>query len=259
MEILHHVIAPEDFQIVIDIAKEAGREIMKIYDDPNNNWDVELKKDDSPLTLADRRSHEVIDAKLSAHFPEIPILSEEGKDIPHSVRKDWPCYWCVDPLDGTKEFIKKNGQFTVNIALMVNNEPVFGVIYIPVLDVIYYGQKDKGSYKTENGTTTAIHSLKKTGSLVAVGSKSHRSSQEDDYLSQFDVKEVISIGSSLKFCLVAEGKAQIYYRHGPTMEWDTAAGHAIALYSGAHISQPNGDVFEYNKPNLLNPSFVCRA
>jgi 3'(2'), 5'-bisphosphate nucleotidase len=259
MDIQSLVLRDEDIQIVIDIAKEAGREIMKIYNYAHNDWDIELKKDDSPLTLADRRSHEVIECKLAAHFPEIPILSEEGKDIPYSVRKDWRCYWCVDPLDGTKEFIAKNGEFTVNIALMVNNEPVLGVIYVPVQDVVYYGQKGKGSYKAKNGTTTAIRCLKKTRSLVAVGSKSHRSGQEDQYLSQLDVKEVVSVGSSLKFCLVAEGKAQIYYRYGPTMEWDTAAGHAIALHSGATISQPNGDAFVYNKPDLLNSSFICSA
>lgn len=253
------MISQEDVQIVIDIAKEAGEEIMKIYHGSDKEWDVEHKKDDSPLTLADRRSHEVIDRKLTVHFPEIPILSEEGKDIPFSVRKDWRCYWCVDPLDGTKEFIAKNGEFTVNIALMVNNEPVFGVIYVPAQEIIYYGQKGKGTYKISDGTKRAIYCLKKTMSLVAVGSKSHRTDQEDQYLSQFDVKEVVSVGSSLKFCLVADGKAQIYYRYGPTMEWDTAAGHAIALYSGATVTKPNGDVFEYNKPDLLNSSFVCNA
>lgn len=249
----------EDIQALLAIAKEAGAEIMKIYTDPNADWGIETKKDDSPLTLADRRSHEVIESKLSANYPEIPILSEEGKDIPYSVRKDWSCYWCVDPLDGTKEFIAKNGQFTVNIALIVNNVPVIGVIYIPAEDVMYYGQEGVGSFKTAEGLTTAIHCIPKTTSIIAVGSKSHRSSQEDEFLAQYDVKEVVSVGSSLKFCLVAEGKAQIYYRHGPTMEWDTAAGHAIAANSGAKVSQPNGDVFSYNKPNLLNSSFVCSA
>lgn len=249
----------KDIQVVLSIAKDAGGEIMKIYNDPSYDWNIATKKDNFPLTLADRKSHEVIESKLTTHFPNIPLLSEEGRDIPYSVRKDWPCYWCVDPLDGTKEFIAKNGQFTVNIALIVNNEPVLGVIYIPVQDITYYGQHGKGSYKIEKGTTTAIYSQKKASALVAVGSKSHRSSLEDEYLSQFDIQEVVSIGSSLKFCLVAEGKAQLYYRHGPTMEWDTAAGQAIAVHSGAHMSQANGDVFAYNKPDLLNPSFVCRA
>lgn len=246
----------KDIRAVIDIARKAGEAILKVYHADMDQWEIRQKSDDSPLTLADRTSHRVIHDGLKHLFPEIPILSEEGKDIPYEKRKHMDRYWCVDPLDGTKEFISRNGEFTVNIALIVGNEPVFGVIYVPATDELYYGMEGRGSFKEAEGKTQRIQASA-NDNPVAVGSKSHKTQEEEVFLSALDIRNVVSIGSSLKFCLIAEGKAQVYYRHGPTMEWDTAAGHAIAVASGARMARANGSAFVYNKPSLVNGSFVC--
>jgi len=245
-----------DVPAVTDIARKAGKAILDVYHAGMDKWEIQQKSDDSPLTRADTASHRIISDGLKHLFPEIPILSEEGKDIPYEKRKNMDRYWCVDPLDGTKEFISRNGEFTVNIALIVGNEPIFGVIYVPVTDVLYYGMKGQGSFKTAAGKTQRIQSSA-SNNPVAVGSKSHSTVEEEAFLSALDIRNVVSIGSSLKFCLIAEGKAQVYYRHGPTMEWDTAAGHAIAVASGARMINADGSAFVYNKPSLVNGSFVC--
>ena len=246
----------KDIPAVIDIARKAGKAILDVYHTDMSQWEIQQKRDDSPLTLADMASHRVIHDGLKHLFPEIPILSEEGKDIPYEKRMDMDRYWCVDPLDGTKEFISRNGEFTVNIALIVKNEPIFGVIYVPATDELYYGMEGRGSFKVVAGKTERIQASA-NDNPVAVGSKSHKTVEEEAFLSSLNIRNVVSVGSSLKFCLIAEGKAQVYYRHGPTMEWDTAAGHAIAVASGARMTNADGSAFVYNKPSLVNGSFIC--
>ncbi|MEZ2336245.1 3'(2'),5'-bisphosphate nucleotidase CysQ [Mucilaginibacter sp. RCC_168] len=251
---------PIDLTQVNQIAKEAGAAILSIYNLSPENIGLTLKDDQSPLTAADKLSHEVIFNALTALTPQIPIISEEGRDIPYETRKNWPYFWCADPLDGTKEFIKHNGEFTVNIALIHQNTPVLGIIYIPVTGELYYGGQNIGSWKeSRDGTTTHLHADVSSTGWIAAGSRSHASPEETAVLSQYPVKETISVGSSLKFCLIAEGRAHIYYRHGPTMEWDTAAGQAIATFSGAKMTLLNGEPFLYNKVSLLNQGFLCKV
>jgi 3'(2'), 5'-bisphosphate nucleotidase len=247
-----------EIEKINEIAINAGKAIMEIYD-RESSLEVDYKADSSPLTLADKAAHQVIQKALEELYPEIPIISEEGKDIPFVNRSDWKRFWLVDPLDGTKEFIKKNKQFTVNIALIENNQPVLGVIYAPALETLYYGSKGRGAYKIKGGKVENISvSGRSEGELTAVRSGSHASPEEDEVLERFNVKNSISKGSSLKFCMVAEGTADIYYRFGPTMEWDTGAGHAILeaaggrVYLGSTMENP----FIYNKENLLNGSFL---
>ncbi len=240
------------------IAHDAGKAILAIYHDSNFSQVVDFKADDSPLTLADKASHEVIVDALAKLTPQIPIISEEGKDIAYDTRKDWEWFWLVDPLDGTKEFIKRNGEFTVNIALVHNHTPVLGIIYVPVKDVMYVGNAtQQQASKTEGGQTTALQVNRKTENLIAVRSRSHANEAEAALLEQHGVTDSISVGSSLKFCMVAEGKADIYYRHGPTMEWDTAAGQAIVTAAGGQVFANTGnEPFQYNKEVLLNGSFL---
>ncbi len=244
---------------ILDISKAAGNAILGIYYDEALSREVESKADNSPLTLADKASNQVIVDGLKEYFPDIPVLSEEGRTINYEERKKWSRFWLVDPLDGTKEFIKRNGEFTVNIALIEDGFPILGVIYAPVPDVLYIG--DAGnmiSYKiTGNEDRVDLKVNHKKGNRIAVGSRSHASQEEADLLNQYDVKDTISVGSSLKFCMVAEGKADIYYRHGPTMEWDTAAGQAIVESAGGSVQTfSTGKRFGYNKENLLNGSFL---
>lgn len=243
---------------LLAIARQAGLAILSVYNNAEEAGQVTLKEDLSPLTRADRLSHEIILHELTLLTPGIPVLSEEGQQIPYAIRKDWECYWCVDPLDGTKEFIKRNGEFTVNIALIYKNEPVLGVIYIPVQDVLYYGAEGMGSWKIADGQAPVhLHTDERASQWVAVGSRSHSAPEEAEVTARYPIVQRISAGSSLKFCLVAEGKAHFYYRHGPTMEWDTAAGHAIVRYSGGRLSRPAGEPFLYNKESLLNGPFIC--
>jgi len=258
-------------------AIEAGREILDVY---NTVFEVEQKSDNSPLTIADKRSHSIISNHLGSF--DLPILSEEGRDIAYSERKAWDRFWLVDPLDGTKEFIKRNGEFTVNIAFIEKCQPVLGVILVPVTGVLYSGAKGMGSYRLADTRTLQISS--KTGGQLSlvdiikaseklpvdrlkpsvytiVGSRSHQTPELHDYIEEKRTEvgnvDFISCGSSIKLCAVAEGRADIYPRLGPTMEWDTGAGHAIAECAGARVldyrtQQP----LRYNKENLLNPWFV---
>ena len=247
------------------IAIEAGKEILNIYHNADFSKIVDFKTDDSPLTTADKASHHVIMDQLNEKYPDIPIISEEGKEITYDDRHSWEYFWLVDPLDGTKEFIKKNGQFTVNIALIHNHKPVVGVIYTPVTQELYLATQggysedlEAGAYKQElPGKLKPISVNNKKEGLVAVRSSSHASDEEEDLLNKYGVTESIARGSSLKFCMVAEGKADIYYRHGPTMEWDTAAGQAVVECAGGKVLQGTGpEGFEYNKKVLLNGSFL---
>ncbi|MGG7664308.1 3'(2'),5'-bisphosphate nucleotidase CysQ [Dyadobacter sp. BHUBP1] len=247
-----------DIQILPAIAREAGNAIMGIYNDPAQSGEVERKADDSPLTLADKASHEVIVAALARHFPGIPVLSEEGRKIPFEERKNWHTYWCVDPLDGTKEFVKRNGEFTVNIALIRDRKPVMGVIHVPVTGVTYYADQAGGAWKTDAaGNAVRLQTSRADVGWTAVGSRSHGSPEEAAVLARYPVTNQISVGSSIKFCIIAEGLAHIYFRQGPTMEWDTAAGQAILECSGGKMTNALGEPFLYNKESLLNGSFLC--
>lgn len=249
-----------DLEKLLKIAVDAGEAILVVYNNPQEASLVKLKTDESPLTLADEASHLIIEQGLQTLTPAIPILSEEGAAIPYEDRQGWEYFWCVDPLDGTKEFIHRNGEFTVNIALIHKNTPVLGVIYVPVTGNLYYGGLEIGSFKrTVTGETQNLKVQADVPEWIAIGSRSHASPDEEAVLKNYPVVKSISAGSSLKFCYVAEGKAHIYYRHGPTMEWDTAAGQAIVTGSGGKLTMPNGEPFVYNKPSLLNSGFICKV
>jgi len=240
------------------LMKKLRPNILSIYE---GDMEIEIKEDKSPLTLADKYVHKEIESFLKENYP-YPILSEEGKDIEYSERKNWKKFWLVDPIDGTKEFIKKNGEFTVNIALIENGKPVFGAIYIPVKDILYYGDK-KGSFKVEDlstgekSTMLPDRNIKKTDKIKIVASRSHISEETKQFIESIEgEKEIISVGSSIKLCLVAEGIADIYPRFSPTMEWDIAAGHAIVNGANKRVIEEGKDTeIVYNKENLLNPNF----
>ncbi len=237
------------------IAVDAGKKILDIYENEDFSKTIDFKADDSPLTIADKASHIIIDKALNELNLNIPILSEEGVQPTYEQRKQWTSFWCVDPLDGTKEFINRNGEFTVNIALIEDGEPVLGVVYAPVTETMYTGVKGVGAFK--NGKKISVND--KQTDRVAVRSKSHAAPEEQAVLDRYNVVDQISVGSSLKFCMLAEGKADVYYRHGPTMEWDTAAGQAVVEAAGGRIFHDNTEnkLFRYNKENLLNGSFLC--
>lgn len=256
---MHTPLSQEDIQYLIDTAIKAGEEILTVYHNEALFNTVDFKADDSPLTLADERSHLVIEARLQQRFPQIPILSEEGSHTPYNERKSWNECWLVDPLDGTKEFIKRNGEFTVNIALIQNNTPVFGVIYVPATATLYWGGKEYGSFKQEEGQERQTLSIqRRTENLTAVGSRSHSGDEDRQVLAQYPITNFVSSGSSIKFCLVAEGKADIYYRGLPTMEWDTAAGQAIVEGAGGTVFMDDVPM-HYNRENLRNSSFMCKG
>ena len=256
-----------DLNDIKDIALEAGKTIMEIYD---KDFSIEYKDDKSPLTEADLASNDVIVRALEKY--DIPIMSEEGKMIEYDERKDWEYYWCIDPIDGTKEFIKKNGEFTVNIALIHKNTPILGVVYAPALGDMYMAKKGEGAYKSVLSATGSVLRedklpIKTNGtpekSLIVVASKSHLSEETQEFIDVVarSTEHVtrISKGSSLKLVMVAEGSADIYPRLAPTMEWDTAAADAIVRESGKMTYQFEGDEpVVYNKENLLNPWFIVK-
>ncbi len=243
---------------VCEIAKQAGTEIMKIY---TEGFEIEEKKDNSPLTTADLAAHTLIIEKLAALTPDIPKLSEESASISFIERSSWENYWLIDPLDGTREFIKRNGEFTVNIALITGNSPSLGVVYIPVQDICYFAAKNQGAYKQkQNQVAKPIRSRASTPASkpTICGSRSHAGESLkalQDKIGKFDL---ISMGSSIKMCLVAEGVADIYPRFGPTSEWDTAAAHCIVNEAGGAIVNTELETLSYNtKDSLLNPSFLA--
>jgi len=248
-----------DINKVCTIAKAAGAAIMEIY---TGEIEIEYKDDRSPLTAADKASHAVIVAGLEQAFPEIPILSEEGAAISYEERKQWSRFWLVDPLDGTKEFIKRNGEFTVNIALIEDDVPVAGVVYVPAQEKMYCGMVGEGAWvQIGAGEPVAIKVREPDheAGLTVVMSRSHPSPELEAYLKAIRIAEALPVGSSLKLCVVAEGLADLYPRLGPTMEWDTAAGHAVAEAAGAKVTTPEGKPLSYNKENLLNPFFIVRG
>ncbi|MCR3756009.1 MAG: 3'(2'),5'-bisphosphate nucleotidase [Sodalis sp. Psp] len=227
---------------------------MQVYDD-GHPLEMNQKQDDSPVTAADLASHTVIVAGLQALAPDIPILSEE--DLPEwSVCQHWRRFWLVDPLDGTKEFLRHNGEFTVNISLIDDGKPIIGVVYAPATDMLYAAEHGKAWKINENGEWLAI-TVKKVWPPLVVVSRSHGSNAKlQHYLSHLGKHKMITIGSSLKFCIVAEGTAQLYPRFGPTGIWDTAAGHAVAMAAGAHVSDWQGRTLDYTpRKSFLNPSF----
>lgn len=256
-------------KIVLEAAYEAGKEILKVY---NSGFEVEEKDDKSPLTLADKNAHQKIVEYLKA--TGYPVLSEEGRSIPYSERKDWEYFWMVDPLDGTKEFIKRNGEFTVNIALIHRQKAIMGVIYVPVKDVVYFGLEKLGAYKFENFSDAAVKKIdfiienatklpiKKNRKYTIVGSRSHMSLETEEFIKTKEEEkgevEILSRGSSLKLCMVAEGLADDYPRFAPTMEWDTAAGQAIVeAMGGKVINWKTKASMLYNRENLLNEWFLA--
>lgn len=246
-----------EYDALKSIAREAGEAILTIYQKEDFSVITDFKADNSPLTLADKESHNIISRRLEKLFPDIPVLSEEGKDISFDERRHWSRFWLVDPLDGTKEFINRNGEFTVNIALIENNKPIMGLIYIPVQHVFYFGKKGEEAFKEDTTTRTSLKTSLKTKELKAVGSRSHSSKEEQDFLRKMNVTELVSKGSSLKFCMIAEGNADVYFRFGPTMEWDTAAGQAIVEAAGGSVLDSEKNIFSYNKQSLRNGSFYC--
>jgi len=238
------------------IAEKAGQAILEIY--KTADFGVEIKSDNSPLTKADLAAHSIIVAELQQVTPDIPILSEESADIPFAERKTWNKYWLVDPLDGTKEFIKKNGEFTVNIALIENGNSILSVVYVPVQEIAYTAAKGYGAFKKEAGKRRQIHSHKPARNTpIVVGSRSHMSEGVRDYLKKLGEHELTAMGSSLKFCLVAEGKADLYPRLGLTSEWDTAAAQCIVEQAGGRVVTLDNQTLLYNsKDKLLNPYFM---
>ena len=260
--------------IAVRAAVEAGKKILEIYNDPSSDFGIERKADHSPLTVADKASHAVIRSFLSA--TPYPVLSEEGRLADYAERKDWATLWVVDPLDGTKEFIKRNGEFTVNIALVEKGVPVAGVIYVPVKEALYFALDGWGACKAAHVREVAeggnVETLAKEASrlplegakkdaFVVVASRSHLTPETEQYIRKLEQThrrvETLSSGSSLKICLVAEGSADVYPRFAPTMEWDTAAGHAIARAAGKEMRDAlTGEPLVYNKEDLLNPWFI---
>lgn len=244
--------------IAIRAAEEASAQILDVYN--SSDFQVDAKDDNSPLTLADKKSHEVIESFLKE--TNLPILSEEGKSIPFEVRKEWSHFWLIDPLDGTKEFIKRNGEFTVNIALIENQTPILGVVAVPVTGDVYYACKGTGAYLKKIDVEAPLAKrtpadLSKKG-LRIVASRSHMNEETETFIQKLDAPELIAAGSSLKFMLLASGAADVYPRFGPTMEWDTAAAHAVLNEVGLKVFKQNSDhELQYNKPDLLNPNFIC--
>ncbi|MGB0652275.1 MAG: 3'(2'),5'-bisphosphate nucleotidase CysQ [Thermoplasmatota archaeon] len=247
--------------VLLPIARKAGDAILEVYD--RGEVVVEAKADDSPLTQADLASHRVIRDALRAATPDIPVLSEESRAIPTAERRSWETLWIVDPLDGTKEFIKRNGEFTVNIALVTAGRTVAGIVHVPVTGTTYFGQAGRGAFKiTADGERAPITTRRpEAGEPVkVVASRSHMSPETEAFVARLGPSELVSSGSSLKFCLVAEGTAHLYPRLAPTMEWDTAAAQAVLEAAGGAVLRYEDRMpLDYNREELLNPFFIATA
>jgi 3'(2'), 5'-bisphosphate nucleotidase len=242
---------------VVQLAKRAGTAILEIYD--SEEYAVEEKADSSPLTAADLASHHVIVEGLAELTPGIPVLSEESANLPYTRRSRWKQYWLVDPLDGTREFIKRNGEFTVNIALIEEGVPVLGVVYVPVRDITYSAARGVGAFRQVAAGEPQPIRVRTLGAgpVRVVGSRSHRGSSLDGFVARLGEHELVSMGSSLKLCLVAEGAADIYPRLGPTSEWDTAAAQCVVEQAGGFVTTTDRQPLRYNtKDSLLNPFFL---
>ena len=243
---------------ILQIARDAGAAIMKVYE---QDFAVAFKDDNSPLTAADTAAHHIIEQGLNILTPGMPVLSEESADIDWQTRKIWPRYWLVDPLDGTREFVKKNGEFTVNIALVENGRATFGVIYAPVLETLWWGDEVQGANVKQGSEVKKITVDKsQRSSLRVAASRSHLDATTAAALARMGEVEPLSMGSSLKFCRIAEGTLDVYPRFAPTSEWDTAAGQAILEAAGGVVLNLDGSPFRYNtKDSLLNPHFIALA
>ena len=240
---------------LVDISRRAGLKILEWYE---GDMGITRKSDDSPLTLADLASHELINAELSSRWPDTPILSEESADIPWETRQTWQQYWLVDPLDGTKEFINRNGEFTVNIALIRNHQPVMGVVHVPVTDTSYFGARELAAWCQDGSADAQVIQVRRPAAQtsVIVGSRSHANPELASQLQQLGPHELTSMGSSLKFCRIAEGLADFYPRLGPTCEWDTAAAQAVVEAAGGQVVKIDGSPLDYNNKDVyLNPYF----
>ena len=250
-KLLHHILS---------LSERAGKEILQVY---NNEFDVAYKGDGSPLTEADRRSHRCIVNVLQSLTPDIPVLSEESETIVFDRRREWKKFWLIDPLDGTKEFVKRNGEFTVNIALVDNGRPVLGVVHTPIKQFSHFAAQGVGAFKCIHGDREQVISIRTTrkNRVTMVASRSHSGAAVEVYRenleNQFGNVDIVSMGSSLKICLVAEGTADIYPRLGPTSEWDTAAAHCILEAAGGSMINVQGQKLLYNKENILNPWFLA--
>jgi 3'(2'), 5'-bisphosphate nucleotidase len=243
---------------VVDIARQAGREILQVYD--SGDAAATTKADASPLTAADLRAHRLIVGALGELTPATPVLSEEAAETPFAERCSWQRYWLVDPLDGTREFLSRNGEFTVNIALIEGHAPTLGVVHVPLTDVSYRAIPGQGAWRQQAAAPAqAIQAQRQSHvPLRVVGSRSHRGTSLDAFLARVGPHELLSMGSSLKFCLVAEGAADVYPRLGPTSEWDTAAAHAVVMAAGGSVSRLDGTPLLYNmQAELRNPFFVA--
>ena len=242
-------------ETVIELARSAGAAIMEVY---RQDFAVEHKDDRSPLTQADLAAHRLIVAGLEKLTPELPVLSEESASLPWDVRQAWTRYWLVDPLDGTREFVKKNGEFTVNIALIENHEPVFGVVYAPALDELHYGERGRGAFVRMGDEDVALNTRRPAVSPLRVAaSRSHLDERTAALLARLGEIETASMGSSLKFCRIAEARIDLYPRFGLTSEWDTAAAQALVEAAGGVVLTLDGQPLRYNtKDSLLNPHFI---
>lgn len=244
-------------QDIVALSRQAGDAIMAVYE---HGVEVQQKHDDSPLTQADLAAHDIITQGLEKLTPDIPVISEESASIPFNVRREWRTYWLVDPLDGTREFIKRNGEFTVNIALIDDHQPVLGVVYAPALNLLFYATTGGGAYRQlKNQTPQAIRARAFDPTQVTVvGSRSHAGERLIAFLEHIGPHMLISMGSSLKICLVAEGRADVYPRLGPTSEWDTAAAQCVLKEAGGRLIGTDSRPFRYNtKDSLLNPEFFA--
>lgn len=244
---------------VLDIARQAGQAIMRVY---ASEFVVEHKSDDSPLTLADREAHRIISSGLQSLTPHIPVLSEESPPTHHdaATRRQWPTLWLVDPLDGTREFVKRNGEFTVNIALIHAHRPILGVVTVPAADVAYTGAGQLGAQRIAGRQPAQAIRVRQPHPAVPVivGSRSHRGASLEALLTRIGEHELCAVGSSLKFCRIAEGNADFYPRLGPTSEWDTAAGQAVVEAAGGQVLNLQGEPLTYNRRDtLLNPDFMA--
>src|SRR5208337_5210374 len=247
-----------DFDFLAGVAREAGKAILEVY---GTDFEIKRKDDHSPLTLADTRSHRIIADSLRARYPDIPVLSEEGKVVPFEIRRNWDRFWLVDPLDGTKEFVKRNGEFTVNIALVEDHTPVVGIIHIPVTGRLFMADVREGCWEiTGSGyKRLKVAQVSTKEPVRVVRSRSHPTRGLHDFLSLIPCYRIISRWSALKFCAVAEGDADFCPRFGPTWEWDTAAGQAIVTAAGGIMLDLSGTPFVYNKENLLNGPFIVSS
>ena len=252
------MLTSSDIVKINEIAYRAGSAILKVYD---TTFDVETKEDNSPLTIADKESHLIIENGLKEIFPDIPILSEEGCSIDYSERSKWKKYWLIDPLDGTKEFVKKNGEFTVNIALIENGASIFGSVYAPYIKELFWAYKDMGAWKsTDKKEAIKLFISKPFSKKRIVISRSHPNNLVQSYIDKIGEHELIRMGSSLKLCIIAEGKADIYPRLGLTSEWDIAAAQCIVEEAGGTVLEYKKNTpLVYNKENILNPFFIVSS